>query len=136
MREFGTRMLSRAPWWVVAGNILSEVTPLSGRAEPQWVLAGGLGGSVRVSGSGSPERTEWRHAGPLGCCQLRPVSGRLNSASSLDDQVCFRSPGALWAAMSGAGSEPSPGPRVAPSARRSIPAESAAAAGLGRGWLG
>ena len=35
MREFGTRMLSRAPWWVVAGNILSEVTPLSGRAEPR-----------------------------------------------------------------------------------------------------
>jgi hypothetical protein len=26
---------------VVAGNILSEVTALSGRAEPRWVLAGG-----------------------------------------------------------------------------------------------
>ena len=51
---------------VVAGNILSEVTALSGRAEPRWVLAGGqqVPSESVARRSRHVRQVEWR-VGPM-----------------------------------------------------------------------
>jgi hypothetical protein len=87
---------------VVAGNTLSEVTALSGRAEPWWVLAGGwqVPSESVARRSRHVRRVEWR-VGPMcraDCGQWWPAKlcvqpGRSKSVSA--------SRGALWAAMSG-----------------------------------
>jgi hypothetical protein len=111
---------------VVAGNILSEVTALSCRADPWWVLP--VAGRFRPS--------QWREG--AGTCAglsgewvlcVAPTAaggGRLNSASSLGEPSPFPLRGAhcgprcpVWCAG------PSPGPGDIPQARREPPAESA-----------
>jgi hypothetical protein len=87
---------------VVAGNILSEVTALSGRAEPCWVLAGGrqVPSESVARKSRHVRRFEWR-VGPMcraDCGQLCPAKlcvqhGRPKPVSAPR--------GALRAAMSG-----------------------------------
>jgi hypothetical protein len=97
---------------VDAGNILSEVTALSGRAKPRWVLAGGqlFRPSQWREGAGTCARLsgEW----VLCVAPTAASGGLLNSASSLGVPSPFPLRGAhcgprcpaRWAG-------PSPGPR-------------------------
>ena len=122
---------------VIAGNILSEVTALSGRADPWWVLAGDwqVPSESVARRSRHVRRFEWR-VGPMcraDCGQWWPAKlcvqlGRSKSVSAPRGHCGPRCP--VWFA------EPSPGPGDFPQARRGPPAESAVKAGLGRGVAG
>ena len=117
-----------------AGNILSEVTALS---EPSWAGYAPVGGHRFRPSQWRLEpapRSVGRQVRSVRVAPLRPVSGRLNSASSLVDPRPFP----LRRVRSGpqgrcCDTGPLPGPGSVPRSGQRRPAESAGVAGLGRG---
>ncbi len=104
----------------------TEVTALSGRAEPRWVLAGGrqLPSESVARRSRHVRRVEWL-VGPMcraDCSQWWPAKLCVQPGRPNFSQVRFRSAGrtvGLDVRHGGAG--PSPGPLVSPPARHESP---------------
>jgi hypothetical protein len=115
---------------VVAGNILLEVTAISGRADPWWVLAGGrqVPSESVARRSRHVRRFEWR-VGPLcraDCGRWWPAKlcvqpGRSKSVSAPRGPLRAAMSGVVCRAIARAGGfsrRPGAGPRPSPRQRR------------------
>jgi len=129
---------------VVAGNILSEVTALSGRADPWWVLAGGrqVPSESVARRSRHVRRFEWR-VGPMcraDCGRWWPAKlcvqpGRSKSVSAPRGPLRAAMSGVVCRAIARARGFPA-GPARAPGRVRCVGGPRARGCGSVRGGLG